>query len=110
MMPSVTWKKASGAKMLRRDHSTPFEKSVRKSLAASRGWPEYWCNVSLNEAEREFIASIGRLEGLARVDEMELSRVIKGLIVKLMAQHAELPKEKREASETQLLARGSEAQ
>jgi hypothetical protein len=79
-------------------------------MAASKGWPGFECTVPLNETEREFIASVGRLEGLARVDEMELSRVIKDLIRKLMAQHAELTKEKREqeASETQLL--GSEAQ
>jgi hypothetical protein len=71
---------------------TPYEKSVRKSLAASRGWPEFEITIPINAEQREFVASIGRLEGMARDDEMELSRVIKGLIVKLMAEHQKLVK------------------
>jgi hypothetical protein len=93
--------------MLRRNHATPFqvdretpyEKAVRRSLAVSRGWPQYECAVGLDAEEREFVASIGRLAGTDRDDERKLSVVIKDLIRKLMVHYAELMKEKQETSE-----------
>jgi hypothetical protein len=79
---------------------TPYEKQVKQSLRASRVWPEFEITIPLNEGEREFVASIGRLEGMARADEMELSRVVKGLVVKLMTEHKKLVKEsQKEADE-----------
>jgi hypothetical protein len=108
MMPSVIWKKArekkNGAKMLRRNHVTPFQVEVKRQANKALGWPDHPpVLVYLNEAKREHLATRGGLKGPERDEEVHLARVIMDMIDKDMERQ-------QAASETQLLARGSEAQ
>jgi hypothetical protein len=85
-------------KTFQRAVETPYQVERKRAANAKLGWPQYECPVGLDAQEREFVASIGRLESTDRDDERKLAIVIKDLIRKLMAQHEELKKERQQAN------------